>query len=623
MPALLEGIGSQGYRDFETVVVDSGSYDRTRDIAKQHCDRLLRIDSRDFTYGYSLNVGIEASKGRYVVLVSAHTEPVDDSWLGNLITPLGDATTAMTFGKQIGGGLSRFSDVQDLGRTFGSERQLMTPPHYFAHNANSAIRRDLWASHRFDEVLPGLEDIAWAKYWMERGYNVIYEPSAAIYHGHDESWPRVRRRYHAEAVALRMIGLAHRSRLPFELAREAQRLLGDLFRAARASDLRSRFSEIVLYRLNRGLGTAKGLLDGAVPTDPDRRAAMFFDRTHLVAVMRGPGDASIEEIDIPRVKPGDVLVRVAYAGVRPSDFEVLDGKNFEQRGEAALYPVVPGHEFSGRVVVMGAKVRHLDEGDLVVGRCFRGCGDCVECQRGNETTCTERGDSTFDELNGPCARYVVVPGRFVHRLPSESDLDKACLSEPLAVVVKGLRRLSYTPPQRQNGGKFAVVGAGPLGHLCARVLALQGHQVTVFDRNPQRRAYFEGTSIGVHSSENLERLVDFDVLVEAAGDPGVLDKMLHHSAAGATILLLGLPYANERYTFKDIVAYDKTVVGSVGSSHADFEEAVRLLPQLELDARLQHIVAFSDFQEAPASVRRGEHLKTLIEMDPEWRYGSS
>ena len=61
LPALFEAIGRQKYRDFETVVVDSGSYDRTRDIAQEHGARILRISSHDFTFGYSLNVGIEST----------------------------------------------------------------------------------------------------------------------------------------------------------------------------------------------------------------------------------------------------------------------------------------------------------------------------------------------------------------------------------------------------------------------------------------------------------------------------------------------------------------------------------------------------------------------------------
>ena len=94
LPGLLEGIDRQAYRDFEIVVVDSGSVDRTREIAARHTDKLIRINSRDFTYGYSLNVGCEAASGRFVVIVSAHMLTEDDQWLGSMVAPLRESDVA-------------------------------------------------------------------------------------------------------------------------------------------------------------------------------------------------------------------------------------------------------------------------------------------------------------------------------------------------------------------------------------------------------------------------------------------------------------------------------------------------------------------------------------------------
>jgi glycosyltransferase involved in cell wall biosynthesis len=74
--ALLDALAIQSYTNFETILVDSGSLDRTREIAEGQVDTLLRIDSQDFTFGYSLNVGIQVAKGRFAVIVSAHTLPL-------------------------------------------------------------------------------------------------------------------------------------------------------------------------------------------------------------------------------------------------------------------------------------------------------------------------------------------------------------------------------------------------------------------------------------------------------------------------------------------------------------------------------------------------------------------
>jgi threonine dehydrogenase-like Zn-dependent dehydrogenase len=215
-------------------------------------------------------------------------------------------------------------------------------------------------------------------------------------------------------------------------------------------------------------------------------------------------------------------------------------------------------------------------------------------------------------LNGGYAEYVVVPARFVHRLPGELDLKSATLCELLAVTIKGLRRLerAWGPGSTK---RCAVVGAGSLGHLCARVLALRGHHVVVFDRNPTRLAYLAGS--GIETVNDLCHLQEFDALVEATGDPQALHAMLHKSGGGATLLLLGLPYAKRKFSFESIVAYDKAIVGSVGSRPEDFEEAIALLPKLDLSHCAQKIVPLDAYDEAFAVTRTREYLKVLLEVD--------
>ena len=284
LPGLLESLGGQTYQDYEIVVVDSGSLDQTRDIAAPWANKLLRIASHDFTFGYSLNVGIEAASGEFAVIISAHTIPVDGEWLGKLVEPLRHQPTAMSFGRQMGWHRSNFSEIEDLQRTFGPRRRILHPPHYFAHNGNSAILKELWQQHPFDETLPGLEDIEWAKYWIERDHQVVYEPEAALYHIHDENWRQVRRRYYREALAARWIGIKGKRHVPLDSAKELAYAVQDLGRvlwpshttAKQESSPVARGREIVLFRFNKAMGAARGLLDGAVMTDPVARESIFL-----------------------------------------------------------------------------------------------------------------------------------------------------------------------------------------------------------------------------------------------------------------------------------------------------------------------------------------------------------
>jgi threonine dehydrogenase-like Zn-dependent dehydrogenase len=305
---------------------------------------------------------------------------------------------------------------------------------------------------------------------------------------------------------------------------------------------------------------------------------------------------------------------VAYVGVCATDLEILEGRLGYYKSGLAKYPIVPGHEFSGTVAAVGSRVTDVREGDRVVVECIQGCGFCAACRRRNPIGCDERSEVGVIGRDGGYAEYMVTPERFLHRLPDGLGLREAALCEPLAVVLKGLGRLARAWGGGDDPRVVAVVGGGPIGYLTARVLYRWGHRVTVFDRLEQRRAAFVGNSI--ETSANLETLARFDAVVEATGDPDALNGILHASAAGSTMLLLGLPYARREFNFEAIVGYDKTVVGSVGSNREDFDAALALLPALDLRALVERTMRLEEYAEAWRLVRSRERLKVLLRVDP-------
>ena len=613
LPALLEGLASQVFRNFETIVVDSGSFDRTVDIARRHADQIVQIRSEDFTFGYSLNQGIRRSRGRFVVLVSAHTEPMSSRWLDALVAPLRDDHVAMVYGQQRGkADVSHFGELRDFVRVFGDEPIVLHPPRFFANNANAAIQRRLWDELPFDETLPGLEDIAWAKRWMECGYRVVYAPTAGIYHIHEESWQEVRRRYFREGQAARWIGLHARRNLARDVIREIRWLGGDLWMAAKGGHIVGNGYEIVRFRYEKLLGTLEGVWNGAIMENPMTREQALFGKSHNAVVIHGVGKASLAAVDTPKPRPSEVLVRVAYVGVCATDLEILDGElGYYKKGQAS-YPIVPGHEFSGTVAAVGPRVENVTVGDRVVVECIQGCGECPACKRDNTIGCVNRREVGVIGCDGGYQQYMVTPSRFVHVLPEEVPLLPACVCEPAAVVLKGLKRLarasSATGPQ-----DVAVVGAGPIGHLAARILQMRGHRATVFDRSPKRRALFDDS--GITTADELADLSPFQSIIEATGDPGALEAILQESSPGATLLLLGLPYAHRSFSFETIVGYDKVVVGSVGSSAADFEEAISLIAKIDTSAFTERILPISDFEQAWKEARARAYLKVVLEVD--------
>ncbi len=611
LPELFDSLHRQQYRDFETLVVDSGSVDRTRDIASANGARLLRLRSEDFTFGYSLNIGIEAARGSFIAIISAHAIPTDEHWLSRLIAPLRRRGTAMVFGGQRGHAVSKFSEARDFERVFHSRPMSMGDDHVFVNNANSAIRKDLWEQHRFDEALPGLEDAEWAKYWIPRGLEVFYEPSACVYHVHTESWAQVRHRFHREGIAGRWTAVRIVRHIPREVARELWWGMKDIGLALRQGSFTRLTGEILRYRYNKTLGIVKGIWDSRTITNASKRAKLHFDKGFSAVVIQNAHSAAIEPRSIPSLKPGEILVRVAYAGICRSDVELLDGRPGGHRS-AGTFPVVPGREFSGTIVSLGDKVISFKEGDRVVVLPVQGCGACAACTQDRAAYCQDRRELGSFGVDGGFAEYCVTRARYALKVPEGLTLREAALAQPAAVVIKGLRRLGCGTAV---GGlrRCAIVGADAIGHLAAKILLLRGHDVVVFGAEAAQLDCLRGVA---ETRRELDGFDCFDLLIETTGDQRVLTSVLRQSRPGATLLLLASSYGHETISVEHVVPYGKTIVGAVGCGKDDFAQALATLPSLDLKPLMQHVFPMEEFKTAWSTFRANSSPKVMLKADP-------
>lgn len=183
----LNAVAEQEYKAFDVIIVDNQSSDKTVEKASHFKYRfggkLKVITCKEYLPGRALNMGIRESGGDLIACLSGHCIPVNGKWLTNLVKGFEASDIAGVYGRQEAMTFTPDRDKRDLNLVFGLDRKVQKKDSFF-HNANSMIRRDIWKEVPFDETLTNIEDRAWAKEIIEKGYKIIYEPESSVYHYH-------------------------------------------------------------------------------------------------------------------------------------------------------------------------------------------------------------------------------------------------------------------------------------------------------------------------------------------------------------------------------------------------------------------------------------------------------
>ena len=203
----LRALSGQSLKIDDVILVDNESSDNTREIAYEFGAKVLNISKREFSFGRALNLGIRHARNEVVAIISAHCIPVNELWAQYISVHLKqqqDIATCGVYGRQIPLPETSDIDARDLWTTFRTERQIQRQDFFF-HNANSAIRKSIWSEIPFDESLNGVEDRAWAKVAIKKGFQVVYEPHACVYHHHGIHQGRNEARARRVAQSIRYI----------------------------------------------------------------------------------------------------------------------------------------------------------------------------------------------------------------------------------------------------------------------------------------------------------------------------------------------------------------------------------------------------------------------------------
>jgi propanol-preferring alcohol dehydrogenase len=283
----------------------------------------------------------------------------------------------------------------------------------------------------------------------------------------------------------------------------------------------------------------------------------------------------IEEVDVPEVRPGRILVKIEASGVCHTDLHAAEG---DWPVKPSL-PFIPGHEGVGYVSAVGAGATGAKEGDRVgVPWLHTACGHCKYCISGWETLCAGQQNTGYS-VNGGFAEYVLADPTFVGRLPDGLEFAAAAPILCAGVTVyKGLKETDTRP-----GDTVVVSGIGGLGHLAVQYAKAMGLHVIGVDiaEDKLQLAREMGADLAINAAtqdavaEVQQACGGADGVLVTAVSPKAFEQAVAMLGKGGTMSLVGLPPGTFPLSIFDTVLNRKTIRGSIVGTRLDLMEALQ------------------------------------------------
>lgn len=311
-------------------------------------------------------------------------------------------------------------------------------------------------------------------------------------------------------------------------------------------------------------------------------------------VYQSAQEITVEDLAVPEIAPGEVLIKVAYVGVCGSDMNIYVGAH-----PRAKAPLVMGHEFSGTIV---AGHPALAKGTPVTVYPLLSCGHCEPCRNGYAHVCNTLRLIGID-CDGAMAEYVKVPADKVMAIPPTLSLKLGAFLEPLSVGVHAVRRSGYKP-----GDSAVVFGAGPIGLCVASCLKYFGAtQVIVVEANPYRLGIAQQlglTTIDTAKEDVRARIkeltagVNADFAFDCAAHPSVQTVLMDVIKVQGTAVIVGSYKKPPEVDLLKVEFKELTVIGIRVYERRDFEIATQILESGSID--FDAMLSVSSPDEAPA-----------------------
>src|SRR6202142_3945486 len=318
--------------------------------------------------------------------------------------------------------------------------------------------------------------------------------------------------------------------------------------------------------------------------------------TMKAAVYRGIGDVRLEEVPVPEIGPGEILVRVHTCGICGTDLKKISTGSHSA-------PRIFGHETSGMVAKIGAGVLDYAVGDRVMVFHHIPCRECHYCRHKTFAQCATYKKvgctAGFEPSGGGFSEYVrvmdwIVQGGTV-RIPDGVSFEQACFVEPVNTCIKGIEALRLRTEET-----VLVIGQGPIGLILARLAKRAGARVITSDLYPPRLTIAKsfGLSQNIDASkadagQTVREMTEgrgADAVILAVGGSGLIRPAMDAARPGGRVLLFAQTTRGEVTIDPAAVCVDeKTLVGSYSASVELQEEWVRFVMNREMD--LEHLIS--------------------------------
>jgi threonine dehydrogenase-like Zn-dependent dehydrogenase len=272
----------------------------------------------------------------------------------------------------------------------------------------------------------------------------------------------------------------------------------------------------------------------------------------------------LDTLNDPVPQEGEALIKMQMSGICSTDLELVKGY-YPYRG-------VLGHEFVGEVIQSPGVEGWI--GKRVVGEINISCGECSECLAGRKTHCSKRTVLGIISKDGVFANYLTLPVANLHLVPASVEDAAAVFTEPLAAALEILQQIHLHP-----GDRVLVVGAGRLGQLIARVLALTGCQLYVLARHEKQKRLLAVTGCKLVDRETLP-YQSMDIVVEATGSPDGFIIARKTVRPRGTIILKSTYRGDLQMDISRIVVDE---IQLIGSRCGPFAPALKLLENKIID----------------------------------------